>query len=438
MVDYALKPLKLLIMKQLQNHIKTLRDVFEKKENVLTKDILNEMTNLDSIDTVLRNYLSIEDMREAGSFFTGSSLATAAVNAFKNPITSNSIILDPTCGAGNLLLQCSREINIETSLTMTLKKWGCILWGFDIHQSFIEVTKLRIVMEALSRGAKKDCSIEDALNLLSNITCEDALLVTKERLSTVTHSIMNPPFSIWPSPNTNYWPNAKINSAGIVFDAYLRVLPENCSISAILPDVLRSGSRYKKFRDFVSTKMQAECNIWGLFNKKTNVDVFILSGNKAHKNNENISWFNDLGEYTKLSEYFDVCIGPLVAYRDPETGLLYPYFYSKNSPAWETVEKANEYRRFSGKVIKSPFVIVKRTSSPSDKYRASATLINLNSLSAIENHMIVITPKNGSLTDCHKLMEKLRSKEVNTFINNRSRMRHLTVGLINDIPIKIS
>ncbi len=43
---------------------------------------------------------------------------------------------------------------------------GKVLWGFDIHESFIESTKLRLVIEALRRGVNKDCSIEDALSFL--------------------------------------------------------------------------------------------------------------------------------------------------------------------------------------------------------------------------------------------------------------------------------
>lgn len=103
-----------------------------------------------------------------------------------------------------------------------------MLWGFDIHESFIESTKLRLVIEALRRGVNKDCSIEDALSFFINIQVKDVLTLTKNDVSEVTHAILNPPFSIWPSPNKYYWKSGKINAAGIVFDHFLRIFPEGC------------------------------------------------------------------------------------------------------------------------------------------------------------------------------------------------------------------
>ncbi|MCC4820434.1 hypothetical protein LMH81_28370, partial [Vibrio lentus] len=70
---------------------------------------------------------------------------------------------------------------------------------------------------------------------------------------------MNPPFTIWPSPKEHYWKTGKVNAAGIIFDKYLRMFLEACHVSAILPDVLRSGSRYEGFRDFSSSLLEAQC-----------------------------------------------------------------------------------------------------------------------------------------------------------------------------------
>src|SRR5690606_37489590 len=104
---------------------------------------------------------------------------------------------------------------------------------------------------------KKDCSIDQAISYLKNIKIQDALLVDKNDLKNISHVVMNPPFSIWQSPNKYYWKSGKINAAGVVFDLFLRILPKGCSLVAILPDVLRSGSRYNLFRDFCSLNLQA-------------------------------------------------------------------------------------------------------------------------------------------------------------------------------------
>lgn len=57
-------------------------------------------------------------------------------------------------------------------------------------------------------------------------------------------------------------------------------------------------------------------------------------------------------------------------------------------------------RAFDGKVIQPPCILIKRTSSPSDKFRAAATLVNLKQPIAVENHLIVVTPKDGKLKSC--------------------------------------
>lgn len=402
----------------------------------LTPEERTRAVDLDDIDLVLRACLSIDEMRDAGSFFTGQKLASNVVDMLVTPITKESIVLDPNCGAGNLLIECSRKLAVQLFLSDTLKIWADVLWGFDIYHSFVESTKLRLIIEAMRRGAEKDCSLEEAMVFFKNIKVLDAMTVTDGCLENVTHLVMNPPFSIWPSPKKHYWKIGKLNAAAIVFDYYLRAVPEGTAISAVLPDVLRSGSRYKCFRDFASQNFEGVCKIWGRFNSKTDVDVFVLSGIKRKDVSGALPWFSSpLQKNPVLGDFYDVRTGPLVAYRDPEVGNEYAYFHPKNSPVWATVSKPTEFRRFSGTVVKGPFVLIKRTSSPTDKYRASATLINLNCFMAIENHMVVVTPKSGLLSDCIQLLKHLKADETNAFLNERIRMRHLTVGVVREIPL---
>lgn len=419
-----------LLMNALNAHNAKLRDLFLSPNK---KEIKN-VVNLDSIDLVLREFLTIEEMREAGSFFTGQQLASKVISLLQVPLTFNSVVLDPTCGAGNLLIEASRKLGVEATLSETLRAWGQVLWGFDTHTHFIEATKLRLVIEALNRGVERDCDLTGALSLLPNIKVQDALTVDKFALQKVTHVVMNPPFTVWPSPKENYWKVGKVNAAGIVFDYYLRLLPRNCHISAILPDVLRSGSRYRDFRDFVSNTFSGTVKVWGRFNKKTDVDVFLLFGNLITTTEDSIQWYKVQNNPVVVSDLFDIRTGPLVAYRDPEVGEEYPYFYPKNCPKWAVINNKVETRRFSGKVLMPPFVVIKRTSSPSDKNRASATLINLQEPVAIENHMIIAKPKDGKVNTCKKLMRVLQKNRTNDFLNERIRLRHLTVGVIKDIP----
>ncbi|OOQ68180.1 SAM-dependent DNA methyltransferase [Vibrio parahaemolyticus] len=415
-------------MNALTSHNAAMRTLLLSKD----KEQLKNLVDLDNIDLVLRELLTIEEMREAGSFFTGQKLATKAVGLL-SAITSSSVVLDPACGAGNLLIEASRKLGVESTLSATLKLWGNVLWGFDIHPHFIEATKLRIVIEALNQGVEQDCDLDEAFKLLPNIQIRDAFTVGSEDLSNVTHFLMNPPFTIMPAPKQDYWKKGKVNTAGVMFDKYLRDLPKGCKVSAILPDVLRSGSRYSDFREFVSESMQTEIGIWGRFNNKTDVDVFLLSGVIGTTDQVAI-WHSAEDVESTISDYFEVRTGPLVAYRDPEEGTLYPYFYPKICPQWEVVRETTERRRFSGKALNPPFVVIKRTSSPSDKYRASATLINLREPVAIENHMLVVTPRDGRVDTCRRLMRVLQNQQTNDFLNKRIRLRHLTVGVVKDIP----
>ncbi|PXA73178.1 SAM-dependent methyltransferase [Vibrio sp. 11986-1-5] len=423
-------------MNQFLNHNHTLRYFFEKNLDELDVNSASELVDLDSIDYVLRKCLTIEEMREAGSFFTGQQLATEVLSNFQTRINFDSIVLDPTCGAGNLLIECSRFLDVEETLSITIERWGRVLCGYDIHESFIEAAKLRIVIEALRRGVRRDCSIDDALACLDNIKAKDVLNIKSDDLMGVTHVIANPPFTAWESPKTNYWKRGKVNSAGVVMDHLLRTLPPLCEIHAILPDVLRSGSRYQGFRNFVSSKMKGDCNIWGRFSSKADVDVFLLKGIYSENDNK-VSWFDETEKQVgrKLGDDFDVCIGPLVGYRDPKEGPEHPYVHPKNAPIWETLRQLPEKRKFSGRVITGPFVVVKRTSSPTDRYRASATIIMIKEPIAVENHMIVIKPRDNTLRSCQRLMRILRAEATNEFLNQRIRLRHLTVGVVKEIPL---
>lgn len=416
-------------MNTLVRHNTTMRELLQSPDKMQ----LNNLVNLDDIDDVLRKLLTIEEMREAGSFFTGQALATKSISAFSKPITLRSVVLDPTCGAGNLLIAASRKLGISTKLSETLRDWGKVLWGFDIHAHFIEAAKLRLIIEAINRGVEQDCELEEAFSLLSHICVKDALDIKKEDINSVTHMIMNPPFTIWSSPKVDYWKEGRVNAAGILFDKYLRLLPKNCLISAILPDVLRSGSRYSDFRNFVSSSMKANIEIWGRFNKKTDVDIFLLSGT-VKNNNDILMWHSAKSYNSSISDYFNVRTGPLVAYRDPQEGVEYAYFYPKNCPQWKVITEATDRRKFTGKPLKPPFVVIKRTSSPSDRNRASATIINLKELVVIENHMIVVTPKDGKVSTCKRLLSTLKNESTNDFLNERIRLRHLTVGVVKDIP----
>lgn len=107
-------------MNQLSIHNQNLRNLIDNS----CLEPINSIVDLDSIDTVLRECLTLDQMREAGSFFTGQMLATKAISSFEKALTLNSRVLDPTCGAGNLLIECSRKLGVRDTLSETLEEWG--------------------------------------------------------------------------------------------------------------------------------------------------------------------------------------------------------------------------------------------------------------------------------------------------------------------------
>ncbi|TMU78782.1 SAM-dependent DNA methyltransferase [Pseudomonas fluorescens] len=422
-------------MNKFNPHNVTLTSFFDSIIDSYDQDLLREMINLDTADSVLRKFLSIDEMRQFGSFFTGQRLTGLAIDGFRHPITLGSVVLDPTCGTGNLLIGCSRKLPVCHFLSDTLVSWGKVLRGFDIHSAFVEATKLRLILEAVNRGVVKDCSLDQALLCFSGIKVADALSVEDEELSDVTHLLMNPPFSNWDSPASEYWKAGKVNAAGVIFDHYIRRLPSGCLISAILPDVLRAGSRYEGWRRFVSEKISGDIQIAGRFNEKTDVDVFLVAGVLKEATSEAIVWYDYAESALYVADLFDVCIGPLVAYRDPQEGTLSPYIHAKNTPVWGTIREFDEFRRFKGRLIKPPFVVIRRTSSPTDKNRASGAIVLGDTPVAVENHLIVLKPKNSKVSHCKKLINTLKDSKTNAFINGRIRCRHLTVGVVREIPI---
>ncbi|WP_193161206.1 N-6 DNA methylase [Microbulbifer hainanensis] len=422
-------------MIELAEHNQNLRIAYKSTRKSNSKNVVDYNTSLDEIDNTLRKVLSIEDMRKSGTFFTGDELAQTLVGLFKRKINKNSRILDPTCGAGNLLIACSRKLPAYKSLTKTLMIWGKVLHGYDLYPTFIDACKLRIILEAINnRGCQIDCNINKALKLLPNIIVRDALETDREELIQITHTILNPPFTLQKPTLKGLWKTGKVNASAVILAHYLKILPQGSDLSSILPEVLRSGTRYHKWRAFCHSTISGHTKVIGRFNSKTDVDVFILFG-KTGGTSKTIDWgTSSLHHEDVISTNFEVSVGRLVAYRDPEIGVDRPFIHSKNVPLWSIIKEFPERRLFSGTAIDPPFVVIRRNSRPDDRYRAAASIIRGNEPVAVENHLIIIKPHSKTLKDCKKLLKVLKSKSTNEYLNKRIRCRHLTVEAVKQIP----
>jgi hypothetical protein len=99
-------------------------------------------------------------LREEGIFFTGSHLTDLLLQRIENDNIQDAVFYDPACGAGDLLIACARHLPVERSLKRTLEVWNTQLAGHDLHSEFVRITKARLVLAAVSRGAVLDSRID--------------------------------------------------------------------------------------------------------------------------------------------------------------------------------------------------------------------------------------------------------------------------------------
>lgn len=395
------------------------------------------LTEIESSEQRALHKLSSVEKKMQGVFFTPADLSNLSVKKLSYTVQDGPI-LDPACGTGNLLLTIAESFKTLNSLEDTLTAWNSHLYGIDINSEFIDIAKRKIVKLAISKGAAphNNYKIKDYTDLLSNIKSGDFLNEYHKLKGSIGCIIMNPPFFHMDSPNDIKWTSGKLNVSALFISYALEILPENGKLLGILPDVLRSGTRYSKWRDSLSLSSAHTMESFGNFKSGVQVDVFILNGVKK----QSVPPLFNEGKLSKsapvLMDLFDISVGPVVPHRDQTEGKENPFAHAKILPAWETIDELLERVTHSGKKFLPPFVAVRRTSSPKDKYRAVGTIVNCIEPVAVENHIIVISPKDKTLTSCQKLLNFLKTEHVNNYINSEIRCRHLTVGVIKKIPIE--
>lgn len=189
-------------------------------------------------------------------------LATAVLKSYKLTFAEKANFYDPACGASNLLIAVKnlfgtklykREIPLE-------------VFGTDIHKEFVKTSKLRLAICDLLKKYNKDYS--------GNILVADGLKPNKF-YKNATHIVTNPPFNLIDSPSEIEWASGKVSAAAIFIDAISKNVNPGTEVIAILPDVLRSGSRYEKWRTHISSVCDVTgIKLFGQFDHYADVDVF--------------------------------------------------------------------------------------------------------------------------------------------------------------------
>jgi hypothetical protein len=378
-------------------------------------------------------------LKRTGAFFSSSDISERAAARIPIGVTKPAVLItDPTCGAGDLLIAAAKKLPVKRSLTATLHLWGQHLAGFDLHAEFVRAAHLRLAILAMSRGAEFDLPKGLPLRqLFPHIRRGDGLRQLAA-LATVTHVLINSPFGPVTAPKKCAWAKGKVTKAAVFFEQCVDILPPNTHVSGILPDVLRAGSRYQRWRETIE-KRALVLGITPVGNFETaDVDVFLLElktrGEKSVEGRQG-RWWTDTKAKDNVGERFDVHVGAVVPHRlKKDEGPIYPFLHAKHLPFWGVFKPGDEEVSFAGKAVRPPFVAVRRTSSPSDRYRALGTIICGSKAVAVENHLLVCIPKSGGRVACERLLEVLQRQATNAFMNSRIRCRHLTVGVVKEIP----
>lgn len=388
----------------------------------------------------LRLAAPLETRRKFGAFFTGTDLGAKLIGCGTG-FGPKSVFYDPTCGMGDLLIAAARQLPICKSLPKTLKQWGQQLSGTDLHQEFIDGTRTRLVLLARQRHKSDEVLQISNAEFFPNIRVADGLKQAA-LFSRATHLLLNPPFGQVAAPPDCKWAGGRITEAAAFVIAALEQAKPGAELLAILPDVLRSGSFSEHWRNRVGALAEVLLvEPYGIFDDSADVDVFLLRLVKRPTEvaADNRVWANHASTRgATIGDFFEVHVGRVVPHRDPESGPSHPYIHARSVPAWTIMDTFAEKRHHSGLVYKTPFVAIRRTSRPGHPYRATATIIAGKTPVAVENHLIVCTPKDGKLATCRKLMWHLKSEIINDCLNQRIRCRHLTVASVRELPWEVT
>jgi hypothetical protein len=386
----------------------------------------------------LRKLYSTSALRETGTYFTGSNLANRLIMSLANMLPNALQVVDPACGAGDLLVACARHLPIKLGLTETLLEWGTRLAGFDINSAFVEATRYRLALLAMER-TQSVAEVRTGIPLaeiFAHIQARSAM-AEWQLPSLPSVIVVNPPFAYGVAEKGCTWASGRVSQAACFMDTCLRNSAKGTRILAILPDVLRTGTRYAKWRTMIAERARIHSvEIAGQFDDLTEISVFLLALEVGGKNEDSqLDWAHPAHAANRtVNDLFHVHVGSVVPFRLDGKGRWCPYVHSEGLPPWATVPTIEPRIRFKGTTFKPPFVAIRRTSKVDYQVRCIGTLVTGKEPIAVENHLLIALPRDKKVGTCKKLLEILRLESTSNWMNERIRCRHLTVGSVGDLP----
>lgn len=418
----------------LVSHLEDLAHAALSKPTTISREVIQRALD-DGVSRSFRQFVPLQLRRDGGAFFTGVALGTQALGTHK--LSAGQTVIDPCCGAGDLLLRTTSILPTYRDLTSTISAWGEQILGLELDQTLIRAARARLVLAAVGRGLRRSPGTRiDLDGSFPNLKAGDGL-ESKELVGKAHWIVVNPPYTAMPAPPECKWTNGSVSSAAVFVDRILSDATPGTNVRAILPDVLRTGSRYSRWRKVVSSRGAIEeVAVYGAFDTSVDVDVFILKmrvGAPIAEGAENV-WWPPAPTGDQVSDRFKISVGPLVPHRHLEEGPSLPYLTARQAEPWKAVATGDVQRRFQGRTVTPPFVVVRRTSSPNDRHRATATVVLGEHPVAVENHLIVLEPRDQQLGTCWEALKVLQAERTDKWLNERIRCRHLTVAAVAEIP----
>ncbi len=373
----------------------------------------------------LREAVSITTRRSIGAFFTSSKLRKSVTSRI--PADQFKRVYDPTCGAGDLLIAAASRLPVSSDLHETLVEWGEILHGFDREDLFVRAARARLVLLAQQRTKSK--MFANPSEYFPNISCADS--AQQSCPPDCSLMLLNPPYTSTIAPRGTTFARGKVSSAALFALRSISQLPTGARVRAILPDVLRSGSRYQLWRSELEEMLRVDQVVrMGQFDEHTDIDVFLLSGTRGK--GKTFRWVEASAMGT-LCDQYEVSVGTVVPHRDLAQGATRRFINARILAGSEVFDAAQApLLTNSGRAFCPPFVAIRRTSRPGESPRLSATLVLGTEPVFVDNHLLILQAKGGKIS--RLLLEHLRSEESTRWMDQRIRCRHLTVRAVRELP----
>lgn len=378
--------------------------------------------------------------RRQGIFFSGVQWASVIAGAL--PAERCERIVDPACGIGDLLLAAARQLPLGPTLDATLKAWAGRLIGVDLYGPFLALAWHRLQALAMERHGLAHPRLRLATVCPATFRVANSLREPWQ-LRAGDGLVMNPPFQAIAAPRGTINGTGRVTAALPFLERAVGHAPPGVHIVALVPEVMRSGSRYARLRDWLAQRcQQLRFEAHGLFSQEANIDVALLvavtrapASRSACVEAANLAPEPAVAvPVRRLGDVCSVRVGAVVPHRTLKNAPRQPYIAVADVTPWEETTPARSVG-YRASTHAPPFVVVRRTSSPKDKERVRATIVCGEAPILVENHLLVLTPNEHTVAACRELAAALKRPQTHAWLNERIRCRHLTVGAVREIPL---